>query len=346
MLTLTNMPKPAKPPVRPKRAKSEVQEEFEEIRRGVEAARDFADPKAEEAGRLRADEIRQAVDGASVEGVVQTISGLGLEISKALSDISGKLTQEVERLSASREAVNLERAELTRLHKIDIAATALDQLVQDHAREKERLEAEIAAQRAAWEEEARNTERERREQEESLKKARLREIEEYEYKKNLERKKAQDKYEEDLRLQEKKNKERQEALEKSWQQRETALKEQEQELLRLRKEAQEFPETVKTDSKKAAVLASRGAEQKFAQEILLLKKEADTEKRLSILTVKTMEETIVRQTAQIAALQKQVDEAKQQVQDIAVKAIEGASGAKALAHINQIAMEQAKRPQQ
>ena len=98
MLTLTNMPKPTKPPVRQKRAKSEVQEEFEEIRRGVEAARESADPKAEEAARLRADEIRHAVDGASVEGVVQTISGLGLEISKALSDISGKLTQEVERL--------------------------------------------------------------------------------------------------------------------------------------------------------------------------------------------------------------------------------------------------------
>jgi colicin import membrane protein len=203
------MPKPAKPPVRQKRAKSEVQEEFEEIRRGVEAARESADPKAEEAARLRGDGIRHAVDGASVEGVVQTISGLGLEISKALSDISGKLTQEVERLSASREAVHLERAELERLHKIDIAATALDQLVQDHGREKERLEGEIAAQRAAWEEESRNTERERREQEESLKKTRLREIEEYEYKKNLERKKAQDKYEEDLRLQEKKNKERQ-----------------------------------------------------------------------------------------------------------------------------------------
>jgi hypothetical protein len=38
--------------------------------------------------------------------------------------------------------------------------------------------------------------------------------------------------------------------------------------------------------------------------------------------------------------------ATQQVQDIAVKAIEGASGARALSHINQIAMEQAKnRPQ-
>ena len=340
------MPKPAKPPVRAKRAKTEVQEEFAEIRREAETARESADAKAQEAARLRAEEVRQAVAGTTVEGVVQRISGLGLEISKALSDVSGKLVEEVERLSTVREAVSLERAELERLHKIDVAATALDQLVQDHAREKERLEAEIAAQRAAWEEETGNAERERKEQEDSLKKARACEIEEYEYKKNLERKKNQDKYEEDQRLQEKKNKERQETLEKSWQQREAALKEQEQELLRLRKEAQEFPETVKTESEKAAVLAAKAAEQKFEQEILLLKKEADTEKRLSSLQVKTLEETIARQAAQITALQKQVDEAKQQVQDIAVKAIEGASGAKALAHINQIAMEQAKRPQQ
>jgi colicin import membrane protein len=62
--------------------------------------------------------------------------------------------------------------------------------------------------------------------------------------------------------------------------------------------------------------------------------------------VKTLEDATARQAAQIEALQKQVEEAKQQVQDIAVKAIEGASGARALAHINQIAMEQAKRPQQ
>lgn len=345
-MLIAKMPKPTKPPVRAKRAKTEVQQEFAAIRRETEADRESADPKAEGAGRLRAAEVRRAVEGTTVEGVVQGISGLGLEISKALADVSTKLVEEVEQLSAVREAVNLERVELERLHKIDVAATALDQMVQDYGHEKERLEAEIAAQRSAWEEETVNVERERKEQEEALKKARAREIEEYEYKKNLERKKAQDKYEEDQRLQEKKNKERQETLEKNWQQRETALKDQEQELLRLRKEAQEFPETVKTESDKAAVLAAKTAEQKFEQEILLLKKEAETEKRLASLQVKTLEDTISRQAAQIEALQKQVEEAKQQVQDIAVKAIEGASGAKALAHINQIAMEQAKRPQQ
>ncbi len=41
-----------------------------------------------------------------------------------------------------------------RLHKIDIAATSLDQVIQDHTRERERLEAGIGARRAEWEQEA------------------------------------------------------------------------------------------------------------------------------------------------------------------------------------------------
>jgi uncharacterized protein involved in exopolysaccharide biosynthesis len=44
--------------------------------------------------------------------------------------------------------------------------------------------------------------------------------------------------------------------------------------------------------------------------------------------IETREETVARQAEQLAALQRQLDEAKQQVQDIAVKAIEGASGAR------------------
>ena len=80
--------------------------------------------------------------------------------------------------------------------------------------------------------------------------------------------------------------------------------------------------------------------------MLVLKKDAETEKRLAELKVGTLEDAVARQQTQIAAIEKQLAEAKQQVQDIAVKAIEGASGAKALSHINQIAMEQAKnRPQ-
>jgi colicin import membrane protein len=80
--------------------------------------------------------------------------------------------------------------------------------------------------------------------------------------------------------------------------------------------------------------------------MVLAKKDAEAEKRLAELRAKTLEEALTRNTAYIATLEKQLAEAKQQVQDIAVKAIEGASDARALSHINQIAMEQAKnRPQ-
>ena len=133
-----------------------------------------------------------------------------------------KLSQEVELLASVREAVALERRELERLHKIDIAATALDQLVEEHARQKQEMEAEITSQRTAWDEETELAARERKEQDESLKKQRQREIEEYEHKKTLERKKAQDKSEEDTRLRDKRNTEKQETLDSDWLRRETA----------------------------------------------------------------------------------------------------------------------------
>ncbi len=327
---------------RPKRTRAEVQKEFTEISRAVGAAAEEADEKAEELARAKEAETRQEVEGITVENVVERISGLGLEVTRALAGISAKLVEEVGRLASVREAMELEKREVERLHKIDVAATALGQLVQEYSRQKTELEDEIAARRAEWEEEASTAERERKEQEEALKKQRQRELEDYEYKKALDRKKAQDKYEEEQRLIEKSNKEKQEGLQKSWQLREEALKAHEEDYQRLKKESEGLPVRLQKETEQAAARAAKEAEARFAQQIQLLKKDAETDQRLAELRIKTLEETVARQSAQTEALQKQLDEAKHQVQEIAVKAIEGASGAKALAHVGQIAMEQAK----
>ena len=74
----------------------------------------------------------------------------------------------------------------------------------------------------------------------------------------------------------------------------------------------------------------------------IAQKEAESDRRMAELQIKTLEGLLARQNVQISELQKQLDEAKRQVQEIAVRAIEGASGAKTLAHVNDIAMEQAK----
>ncbi len=327
---------------RPRRTKTEVQEEFDKIREDVSETKENATVKDDELARHKAAEIRHAVSGASVESVVHRTSDLNLEISKALAEVSAKLVSEVEQLTGLREAVALETRELERLHKLDVAATALDYLTEEYRLQQEKLEAEISVQRTSWAEEKQAQLREQKESDEAQKKQRQRETDDYEYKKALDRKKAQDQYEEQVRVQEKKNKEKQDALEKSWHDREVALKASESEFARYKQESESFPARLKDERERAAAQGSEATKQSFEQQIVLLKRDSEAEKKMSDFRVKSLEEAAARQVGQIELLSRQLDEAKKQVQDIAMKAIEGASGANALAHINKIAMEQAK----
>lgn len=343
MATKTTKPVPAS---RTRSTRAEVQKEFDTIRRETEAARESANPRSVEAEQRHSTEVRDAVEEVSVDSVTQEISALGREVSRTLTDLTQRLTAEVNLLASVREAVQLERQELERLHKIDVAATAVDQLVRDYERERERLENEIQTRRSEWEQEARTAERERKEADEAQRKQRQRENDDFEYRKQLERKKAQDKYDEEIRQLEKRNEERQQELDRTWGQREGALKEREEELARLRQEVGDLPRRIAAEKEAALAEAVRQAATNYEQKILVLQKDSESERKVAELQVKTLESAVSRQAEHIASLEKALEEAKRQVQDIALKAIDGASGSRALAHVNQIAMEQAKgRPQ-
>jgi hypothetical protein len=105
----------------------------------------------------------------------------------------------------------------------------------------------------------------------------------YEYKKAIERKKVQDKYDEEVRALEKKNREKQETLEKSWQERDAALKEREEELGRLRHEVGGFPSRLQAETERARTEAIQQTEQRFEQQVLLMTKEREADRRLSEL---------------------------------------------------------------
>ena len=334
-------------PGRPRRSRTEVQDEFDKIKEQAEREKAELNPKAEELSRQKEVELREAVKETTQDNIVRKIASLGLEVSKSLSELSSKLSAEAGLLDTLRDAVSLERKELERLHKADVCAAAFDQMIADYGQRKQALEAEIAQARGQWAGETERREAEQEEFEENLKKQRAREKEEYEYQKAVERKKDQDSYEESQRLLERKNKDKQEALEKAWQAREAALKEREDELNRLRKETADFPARLAKETEKAVAEALKAAEGKHSQELLLLGKDAEAERRVSELKIKSLEELAARQCVQIETLGQRLEEAKKQVQDIAIKAIDGASGAKALSHVSQLAMEQAKvRPGQ
>jgi hypothetical protein len=93
---------------------------------------------------------------------------------------------------------------------------------------------------------------------------------------------------------------------------------------------------------RAVAEAVKAQEDKARQQMVLLQKDRETDKQVAALRIAALEDTVARQAAQLESLQSRLEEARGQVREIAVQAIEGASGARALAHINQIAMEQAK----
>jgi colicin import membrane protein len=327
---------------RARKPAAETQAEFEKIKQEAEQEKLQSDQKTEELRRVAEAEIKQAVGSVSVESVVQKVGSLGIEISKALSDISAQLVSMTNLLASLREAAALETREIERLHKIDVAQTTIDQLLEEYARQKAAQEQEMEQKRVAWAAEQQDRENEQKEFDEYLKRTRTREREEYEYNKLLARKKEEDEYKEAQRQQDRKNREKQEGLEKSWAVREAALKESEQELAALQVANAEFPAKLKAEVDKAVAEALKAEQTKHRQELAILEKGFEAEKRVAELKVASLEETVTKLDAQIASLSARLDDAKQQVQDIAIKAIEGASGARALAHVNQIAMEQAK----
>lgn len=333
---------PPKLTTRPKKTKAELQQELEDVFTTTSQEKESSTPKTLELVRLKELEVREAVKDVTVEGIVQGISLLGLDVSRVLSDLSEKLVKETQTLQNLRESVGLESKELSRLHKIDVVATSLDQLVENYRVQKERLESEMSAQQMEWQQKREAWAREQKEFEDGLKKQRQREKEEYEYQKLLDRKKEEDEYGAKIRQQERSNKEKQEQVEKSWKERELNLKEREEELVRLRKEVSEFPDRLKQEIDRQAAELKKNLETERQQQILLLKKDSEAEKRIAELRVKSLEENLIRQSEQVQIMEKQLEEAKKQVQEIAVKAIEGASGSRALSHVNQIAMEQAK----
>lgn len=103
--------RPAKPAARQRKPKAEVFQEFESIQSEVEVSHESADAKTAPAAAVHEAEVRQAVDGVSVEGVVEHISALGLEVSRALAGISAKLVEEVDHLGTVREAIAGEKRE-------------------------------------------------------------------------------------------------------------------------------------------------------------------------------------------------------------------------------------------
>lgn len=166
---------------------------------------------------------------------------------------------------------------------------------------------------------------------------------EYIYNLSLARKKEQDEYDQRKAALERELQEKLAAQEKTLADREAALLARENELNELRAKAENFQAALDKAVREAEERTATAVQERAEMAARLAAKEVEGEKKVLDLKIATLQELVDKQALQIESLTRQLAEANGQVQAIAVKAIEGASGARTLTTVQEIALEQAKQ---
>jgi PAS domain S-box-containing protein len=187
------------------------------------------------------------------------------------------------------------------------------------------FEAEMAQKRVQWKKEQDEYEAGKKERDAQMKKERTREEEEYAYDLQLTRKKDSDEYEAKKAGLEKELTDRKASYERELAEREQAVALSEKELEQMRAKVESFPKELERALMETEKTITERFEFKSRHEKELMAKEIEGERKLSQQTIEALEKKIEEQGEQVRQLTQRANEATLQVQNIAIKAIEGAS---------------------
>lgn len=319
---------------RPTRGKKEVEEQFGIVKASV-ATQERVDPKTANAQRERETAQRQAVGDISAEKVTQKLASMGLELTRLLSSVQERIVDQIGEMNTVAQVVLLEKEELERLHNIDVAKTAIDLLIAEHDEKRVALDAEIAEQRAKWAKDQQTRDLQWKEAAGAAEQARLRERDDYEYKKANERKKAEDDFVEKQRVADRAVADKIEVLEKNWSTREKAIKDQEVDIATVRAQVTAFPEQLKSEVAREVKIVTNVLTRDHAHATTLLQKEAEADKRVSTSEMAALKKENEQLAASNANLQAQLREMQKQIEAIAGKALDSASGRQSLERVQE-----------
>jgi hypothetical protein len=337
--------------------KQEMLEAYQVALKQLEAQREAEVKPEKKLEEKKAKEVTQVAESLSSEGVAREISNLKIETSKTLAQISDRLEEEVNKFRAVQNAIALKEKELQELYEIEKSAVTLAALIESQnqkrqtfesemAEKKEALNQEIEALRAEREKEKNDYEAEIKERDIAEKKRRDREKEEYEYSFKREQKLTKDKFEDEKARLEKEIQIKKEQMQSELREREKVVAQKEEELNELRRKGSAFPKELETAVTKAVKETTDRLNLEAKNREELVKKEFVGERNVLTTRIDSLEKIAKEQSEQISKLTQQLEKAYQQVQEIAVKTIEGSSTIKSFANLQQWISEQTRKAPQ
>ncbi|MBD2455706.1 hypothetical protein H6G80_16650 [Nostoc sp. FACHB-87] len=284
---------------------------------------------------------------------IESLAKIQLGFGSAANELSEQLTTQASKLGEIRQSVETEITALKQLHNLEVGEDTLDTLItayednskayqEEYNQRYEILSQEILEQRITWQKEQDEYKQSIKERNDNLNKTRQRDTAEYKYDLELQRKLESDEYEQTQKTLYKQLEEFQQETEKQWAEKEKQIAEREKQFEEAKAKVEGFPKEKEAAIKKATEEGKGIAHYQAKVKSDLYGKEVEGQKRFYEQRLQSLEQTITNQETRIQNLSKQLDSALKQVQDLAVKAIEGTANVNSYQAIKEIALEQAK----
>jgi hypothetical protein len=299
---------------------------------------------AEEVAEKKEAESRAVADSLSTEGIGRQIGVLKSEIGRTLNQLADRLEEETSKYAQVKKAVAAAEAELREIYDIQKAASSLAALIEAQKKKREEFEEEMATerevfesdmnyQRDEWKTEKTQHEAMIKERNAAEQKQREREQEEFKYQFERQKKLTLEQYEHEKAKLEREIHVKREQMERDLADRENAVAAAEAELKQLREKVEKHPGELEEAVTRAVEEATSRLERDGQNKIELLQKEYVGERNVLNSRIEGLQATVDKQAEQIARLSEQLEHSYRQVQDIAVKAIEGSSAARSSGHL-------------
>ncbi|MEO0842286.1 MAG: hypothetical protein AAF063_25730 [Cyanobacteria bacterium J06643_5] len=284
---------------------------------------------------------------------IESLAKIQLGFGSAANELSEQLTTKASRLAEIKQLVEEQLEQLKQLHDLEVDDDTLDNLIasyeennsayqEEFSQISETLNQEIQELREAWRKEQEEHQRSIKERNENLNKNRQRDISTYKYDLERERNLEIDEYEQQQKELYRALDEFQQETEKQWNEREIAISDKEKEFAELEAKVEAFSQQKEAVTKKASEKGKGIAEYQAKVKANLFAKEVEGDKASYEQKIQSLEQTINSQEERITTLSKQLESALKQVQDLAVKAIEGTANVNTYQAMKEIALEQAK----
>jgi hypothetical protein len=288
-----------------------------------------------------------------VNNTIANLDSLQLGFGAAVSQLSEKLTTEAAKLAEIRLGVTAEITDLQTLHGLEVDEDTFESLIDNYETSsktfgeelrsrQETSQQEVQTLAKAWQKEQEQNGIMIKERVELDRKSSQREVQEYKYNLDLERKIDREQHEQQQAGLYYELAETKEVQEKAWSERELALADRE----KLFHEAKDKVAAFVQDKEKA-IDKAKGEGKGIATWQAKIKsdlysKEVEGQKRFYDGRIESLADNISNQNERLNSLSKQLEAALKQVQDLAVKAIEGSANANSYQTLKEITLEQAK----